>query len=108
MKAGVIGIGSALPDHIVTNKAFEAYLDTTDAWIQRRTGIREPAFAVLSNGSTRPFADIRRELAENLLKPVRWREILLELQVRGATQFVECGPGAVLKGLVTRTLKAVA
>jgi 3-oxoacyl-[acyl-carrier-protein] synthase III len=41
MKAGVTGIGSALPDHIVTNKDFEAYLDTTDAWIQRRTGIRE-------------------------------------------------------------------
>ena len=37
----MIGIGSALPDHIVTNKDFESYLDTTDAWIQRRTGIRE-------------------------------------------------------------------
>lgn len=41
VRAGVTGIGSALPDHIVTNKDFEAYLDTTDAWIQRRTGIRE-------------------------------------------------------------------
>ncbi|HEV2784880.1 MAG TPA: beta-ketoacyl-ACP synthase III [Solirubrobacteraceae bacterium] len=41
MKADVVGIGSALPEHIVTNKDFEAYLDTTDAWIQRRTGIRE-------------------------------------------------------------------
>ncbi len=41
MRAGVIGIGSALPEHVVTNKDFEAYLDTTDAWIQRRTGIRE-------------------------------------------------------------------
>jgi 3-oxoacyl-[acyl-carrier-protein] synthase III len=41
MKAGVLGIGSALPDQIVTNAVFESYLDTTDAWIQRRTGIRE-------------------------------------------------------------------
>jgi 3-oxoacyl-[acyl-carrier-protein] synthase-3 len=41
VKASVIGIGSALPHHIVTNKDLEAYLDTTDAWIQRRTGIRE-------------------------------------------------------------------
>ena len=41
MRAGVIGIGSALPEHIVTNKQFEAYLDTTDEWIVRRTGIRE-------------------------------------------------------------------
>ena len=73
-----------------------------------RTPVREPAFPVLSNGSTRPFEDVRSELAENLLKPVRWREILLELQARGATEFVECGPGSVLKGLVKRTLKAVA
>ncbi len=41
MKAGVIGIGSALPEHVVTNKDLEAYLDTTDEWIVRRTGIRE-------------------------------------------------------------------
>ena len=41
MKAGVFGIGSALPEHIVTNADFAAYLDTTDAWIVRRTGIRE-------------------------------------------------------------------
>jgi 3-oxoacyl-[acyl-carrier-protein] synthase-3 len=41
MRAGVIGIGSALPEQIVTNKVFESYLDTTDEWIVRRTGIRE-------------------------------------------------------------------
>ena len=41
MKAAVIGIGSALPEQIVTNKDLEAYLDTTDEWIVRRTGIRE-------------------------------------------------------------------
>jgi 3-oxoacyl-[acyl-carrier-protein] synthase-3 len=41
MRAGVIGIGSALPEQIVTNKQFESYLDTTDEWIVRRTGIRE-------------------------------------------------------------------
>ena len=72
------------------------------------TPVREPAFSVLSNGSARRFEEIRTELAENLLKPVRWREILLELQARGATDFVECGPGSVLKGLVKRTLRAAA
>jgi len=41
VKAGVIGIGSALPEHIVTNADFAAYLDTSDEWIQRRTGIKE-------------------------------------------------------------------
>lgn len=72
------------------------------------TPIQEPVFTVLSNGSTRPFEDIRAELAENLLKPVRWREILLELQAMGATDYTECGPGSVLRGLVKRTLRAAA
>ena len=72
------------------------------------TPIQEPVFPVLSNGSTRPFEDIRTELAENLLKPVRWREILLELQAMGAADYIECGPGSVLRGLVKRTLRAAA
>jgi malonyl CoA-acyl carrier protein transacylase len=80
--------------------ALKAALDATE--------IGEPAFPVLSNGSTEPFVDIRRELAENLLKPVRWRETLLALQAMGATDYVECGPGAVLRGLVKRTLRAAA
>jgi [acyl-carrier-protein] S-malonyltransferase len=73
-----------------------------------RTAIHDTAFPVLSNGSTKPFVDVRRELAENLLKPVRWRETLLVLQAMGATDYVECGPGAVLRGLVKRTLRAAA
>lgn len=41
MKAGVLGIGSALPEQVVTNAQLESRLDTTDDWIVRRTGIRE-------------------------------------------------------------------
>ncbi len=41
MKAGVIGIGGALPEAVITNADLEANLDTTDAWIVKRTGIRE-------------------------------------------------------------------
>jgi [acyl-carrier-protein] S-malonyltransferase len=72
------------------------------------TPITEPAFPVWSNGSAAPFVDIRRELAENLLKPVRWRETLLALRARGVERFVELGPGAVLTGMVKRTLAVAA
>jgi [acyl-carrier-protein] S-malonyltransferase len=68
------------------------------------TPVREPSFPVWSNGSAAPFADVRRELAENLLKPVRWRETLLALRAHGVERFVELGPGAVLTGMVKRTL----
>jgi [acyl-carrier-protein] S-malonyltransferase len=72
------------------------------------TPVSEPAFPVWSNGSAAPFADVRRELAENLLKPVRWRETLLALRAHGVERFVELGPGAVLTGMVKRTLAVAA
>ncbi len=40
MGASIIGWGSALPDKVVTNDDFAVRLDTSDAWITERTGIR--------------------------------------------------------------------
>ena len=37
----IIGTGSYLPPHIVTNKELESRVDTTDEWIVERTGIRQ-------------------------------------------------------------------
>jgi 3-oxoacyl-[acyl-carrier-protein] synthase-3 len=39
--ARIVGWGTALPEKVVTNVDLEATLDTTDAWITERTGIRE-------------------------------------------------------------------
>jgi [acyl-carrier-protein] S-malonyltransferase len=61
---------------------------------------------VYCNGTAAPFVDVRAELAQNLLRPVRWRETLLALRAAGVDRFVELGPGAVLTGLVKRTLAA--
>ncbi len=35
------GMGSAVPEHVMTNADFEKCLDTSDEWIRTRTGIRE-------------------------------------------------------------------
>ncbi len=69
-----------------------------------RVEISEPAIPVYSNGTAAPFTDIRRELAENLLRPVRWRETLLAMHAAGVETFEELGPGQVLTGMVRRTL----
>ncbi|MBX7146737.1 MAG: ketoacyl-ACP synthase III [Alphaproteobacteria bacterium] len=37
----VMGCGSFLPDKLVSNKDLEKDLDTSDSWIQQRTGIRQ-------------------------------------------------------------------
>ncbi|MFA5113201.1 MAG: beta-ketoacyl-ACP synthase III [Candidatus Margulisiibacteriota bacterium] len=41
MKAKILGTGSALPSKIVTNDDLSKIVDTNDAWIQERTGIKE-------------------------------------------------------------------
>ena len=40
-RARVIGIGSYLPENILTNQDIEKLCDTTDEWIQKRTGIKQ-------------------------------------------------------------------
>lgn len=37
----IAGIGHYVPDNVVTNKDLEKLIDTSDEWIQERTGIRE-------------------------------------------------------------------
>lgn len=41
MKTRIIGTGSYLPEHIVTNDDLAQIMDTSDEWISSRTGIRE-------------------------------------------------------------------
>lgn len=38
-KAGIVGIGSYVPDKVITNFDLEKMVDTTDEWIKTRTGI---------------------------------------------------------------------
>lgn len=39
--AYIKGIGFYVPEHVVTNKDLEKYMDTSDEWIRERTGIEE-------------------------------------------------------------------
>ena len=45
MGSRLIGYGSYLPEHIMTNQDFERVMDTSDEWITTRTGIKQRHFA---------------------------------------------------------------
>ncbi|MDQ7791108.1 MAG: beta-ketoacyl-ACP synthase III [Clostridia bacterium] len=42
---GIVGVGTCLPERVVTNKELETMIETTDEWIVNRTGIRERRIA---------------------------------------------------------------
>lgn len=50
---------------------------------------------------------LRRNLVEQLTKPVRWTQTLHQMKTDGLSMFMEIGPGKVLQGLVKRTLSEV-
>src|SRR6187431_2619524 len=45
VRIGITGLGVHVPDRVVTNDDLAQYVDTTDEWIQERTGIRERRMA---------------------------------------------------------------
>jgi malonyl CoA-acyl carrier protein transacylase len=67
--------------------------------------IHAPQVPVISGHIAQPFTDVAGALAEALLAPVRWREVMGTLVGLGATEFVDVGPGKVLARLVRRNVK---
>jgi acyl transferase domain-containing protein len=69
------------------------------------TEVREPRSVVLSCVTAQPFDDIGGRLVQALTRPVRWTDVLRALHDRGATRYVETGPGRVLTTLVRKTIE---
>jgi len=68
---------------------------------------KKPACKVISNVDLSVYEsadDIRRLLAEQLYKPVRWTDTLALFVDEGIEACIECGPGKVLSGLAKRTV----
>lgn len=52
LRARISGVGSFVPETIVTNHDLESMLDTSDEWIQQRTGIQERRWASVDQSTT--------------------------------------------------------
>jgi len=67
-----------------------------------------PQFTVFSNTTGGPVSEpeqIRTALVKQVVSSVLWEDCMRACVAAGATEFWECGPGAVLVGLARRTEK---
>jgi 3-oxoacyl-[acyl-carrier-protein] synthase-3 len=63
--AHLAGLGSYVPERVLTNAEFEGMLDTSDTWIRERTGIRERRIAAREETTAVMAAEAsRRAMAE--------------------------------------------
>lgn len=69
------------------------------------TQFSTPICPVYQNYDARPHSDIveiKANLISQLTAPVRWTQSVQQMVSDGAVEFVECGPGKVLQGLVKK------
>lgn len=67
---------------------------------------RQPVCPVYQNVTAKPTVDpeeIKKNLLAQLTAPVRWTQTVVNMVADGVDTFVECGPGKVLQGLVSKT-----
>ncbi|AHM59592.1 malonyl CoA-acyl carrier protein transacylase [Flammeovirgaceae bacterium 311] len=70
-----------------------------------KTNFKEPICPVYQNVDALPAtntATIKQNLISQLTAPVRWTQSVQNMVADGATEFIECGPGKVLQGLVKK------
>ena len=65
----ITGMGHYVPENIVTNNDLSQLMDTTDEWIQERTGINQRRWAVKGDGNTTFSMGLRAAL--NAIKNAR-------------------------------------
>ncbi len=69
-----------------------------------------PQCPICQNVDARPHTDpveIKANLLKQLTSPVRWTQSVINMINDGMTEFVECGPGQVLTGLIGRIQKSL-
>jgi PfaD family protein len=102
MRTASLAVGAAFHSPLVASAAtaFHIALEGV-AW-------HPGTLPVIANSTAKPYpsdASLARDiLAQQLARPVRFDEVVLELYARGARCFVEVGPKATLTGLVRAIL----
>lgn len=61
-----------------------------------------PVYQNVSTTGVTDLEEIKKNLIAQLTAPVKWTQSVQQMVKDGATDFVECGPGKVLQGLVKK------
>lgn len=61
-----------------------------------------PIFQNVNGLSSMEIGIIKQNLIDQLTSPVRWTQSVQNMTSAGAVEFIECGPGKVLQGLVKK------
>lgn len=75
-----------------------------------QTEFKEPICPVYQNVDALPHTDpeeIKANLLKQLTASVRWTQEVKQMIADGAEEFIECGPGAVLTGLISKIKKSL-
>ncbi len=95
-RAAFVSIGTAVPERVVTNADLVARMDTSDEWIQQRTGVQERHWVVEGEG----VADLAERAARRALEKAGWQPSDVEAIVFATIQsdHVFPGDGCYLQG----------
>jgi 3-oxoacyl-[acyl-carrier-protein] synthase III len=66
-RSKIAGLGSHVPERVVTNNDLKQWMDTSDEWIQERTGIRERRWVPEGEGGRVGASDLGAEAARRAL-----------------------------------------
>lgn len=80
--AAITAVGGYVPEYIMTNKELETIVETTDEWIQSRTGIKERR---ILKGEGKGTSDIGVEAVKELLRKSGTRPEEIELLICATT-----------------------
>lgn len=75
-----------------------------------QTEFKEPICPVYQNVDALPHTapeEIKANLLKQLTASVRWTQEVKQMIADGAEEFIECGPGAVLTGLISKIQKSL-
>ena len=101
VRSVIVGVGSYLPEKVLTNQDLEKMMDTTDEWIRERTGIKRRHLAADDETDPRVVASGRNEVLDVLFRSEPTQNLRRQARLFGMKTLVEDAADKALEGVTT-------